>query len=98
MMRLEQSGSVKMAEGEHVVVNAGTEVILQENRGVCSYLIYLKEWGRTYPSQATSLSVLVHHRAKLERQTTLHSHIYTNLRISIIYEMNNHVFSLWGGK
>lgn len=43
MMRLEQSGSVKMAEGEHVVVNAGTEVILQENRGVCSYLIYLKE-------------------------------------------------------
>lgn len=32
-----------MAEGEHVVVNAGTEVILQGNRGVCSYLIYLKE-------------------------------------------------------
>lgn len=43
MMRLEQSGSVKMAEGEHVGVNAGTEVILQGNRGVCSYLIYLKE-------------------------------------------------------
>lgn len=40
MMRLEQSGSVKMAEGEHVGVN---EVILQGNRGVCSHLIYLKE-------------------------------------------------------